>query len=65
MTKGFGEEIEAYESGYYLYALLGLGRIEMRQENNSKAREYLKLVKKHAKRSHPTHKQAREYLKNI
>jgi tetratricopeptide (TPR) repeat protein len=61
----FGEEIEAYESGYFLYSLVGIARIYNRQGNTKKAKEYLKLVKKHAKRKHPAHKAAREFLKSI
>lgn len=61
----FGEEIEAYESGYFLYSLVGMARIYNRQGEEEKAREYLKLVKKHAKRNHPAHKAAREFLKSI
>ncbi len=65
MTVKFGEEIEAYETGYYLYSLIGLARISDRQGDKKQAKEYLKLVKKYAKRKHPAHKEAREYLKNI
>ncbi len=65
MTVKFGEEIEAYETGYYLYSLIGLARIYDREGDRKTAKEYLKLVKKYAKRKHPAHKQAREYLKQI
>lgn len=61
----FGEESEAYESGYYLYSLMGAARIYHRTGNNKEAREYLKLIRKHAKRKHPAHEQAREFLKTI
>jgi len=65
MAADYGEEIEAYESGYYLYALLGVARIYKRNGDEKKAKEYLKMIKKYAKRKHPAHKQAREYLKSI
>jgi len=61
----FGEELEAYESGYYLYSLIGLARIYQKKGDVKTAKKYLKLVKKHAKRSHPAHEEAREYLKSI
>ncbi len=65
LTVKFGEEIEAYETGYFLYSLIGLARIAEREGNKKEAKEYLKQVKKYAKRKHPAHKQAREYLKEI
>jgi len=65
LTVKFGEEIEAYETGYFLYSLIGLARIYEREGNTKMAKSYLKQVKKYAKRSHPAHKQAREYLKKI
>lgn len=65
MTVKFGEEIEAFETGYYLYAMLGLARVEKRLGNEKRSKEYLKKIKKYAKRSHPSHKQAREYLKKM
>lgn len=64
-TIAFGEEIEAFETGYYLYALLGLARVEKRLGNEKAAKSHLKLIKKYAKRKHPAHKQAREYLKKL
>lgn len=59
----FGEEIEAYETGYYLYSLLNLAEIAYYEDNKKEAREYLKLIRKHAKRKHPAHERAREFLK--
>lgn len=62
-TAEFGEESENQESGYYLYALLNLGKISAKQNNEEEAKEYLKKVKKYAKRKHPVHKEARDFLK--
>jgi len=62
-TVAFGEESESQESGYYLYALLNLGKIAAKQKNKKVAEDYLKKVKKYAKRKHPAHKEAREFLK--
>lgn len=65
MTIKFGEEIEAYDTGYFLYAMIGMARIYEREGNAKMAKSYLKQVKKYAKRSQPAHKQAREYLKQL
>lgn len=59
----FGEENEAYETGYFLYSLLGLGRIADKQGDKAASKAYLKRIKKYAKRKNPAHKAAREYLK--
>lgn len=61
----FGEEIEAYESGYFLYSMMGIARIYSKQGKKREAKRYLKSIKKYAKRKHPAHKQAREYLKQL
>ena len=62
-TFSYGEESESQESGYYLHSLVQLGRIAMEEKNKSLAKEYFKAVKKYAKRKHPAHEAAREYLK--
>ncbi|GAB3660650.1 hypothetical protein GCM10028791_34740 [Echinicola sediminis] len=62
-TVGFGEEAESQESGYYLYALLNLGKIATKENKKQLAEGYLKKVKKYAKRKHPAHKEARDFLK--
>jgi len=59
----FGEENEAYETGYFLYSLLGLGKIADKEGDKKALKEYLKKIKKYAKRKSPAHKAAREYLK--
>lgn len=60
----FGEETEAYESGYYLYALLELAKIADKEKNKKESRDYLRQIKQHAKRKHPAHKAARDYMKS-
>lgn len=62
-TLSYGEESESQESGYYLYALIALGKMENEAKNKAKAKEYFNKVKKYAKRKHPAHKEAREYIK--
>jgi hypothetical protein len=62
-TLSYGEESESQESGYYLYALIALGKMENEAKNKAKAKEYFNKVKKYAKRKHPAHKEARDYIK--
>lgn len=62
-TLSYGEESETQESGYYLYALISLGKMANEDKNKAQAKEYFNKVKKYAKRNHPAHKEAREYIK--
>lgn len=62
-TVAFGEESESQESGYYLYALVSLGKIATAEKNKPLARSYFNRVKKYAKRKHPAHKDARDFIK--
>ncbi|AWW31615.1 tol-pal system protein YbgF [Echinicola strongylocentroti] len=62
-TVAFGEESESQESGYYLYSLLHLGKIAASEGEDKEAKAYLKKVKKYAKRKHPAHQEARDFLK--
>lgn len=62
-TISYGEESESQESGYYLHSLVQLGIIAMEEGNKSLAKNYFKEVKKYAKRKHPSHEAARQYLK--
>jgi len=59
----FGEEIEAYETGYFLYSMLNLAEIAYQEDNKKESKKILKQIKKYAKRKHPAHKRARDYLK--
>ena len=59
----FGEEIEATESGYFLYSLLNLAEIAEKEGDKKEAEEIYKQVKRYAKRSHPAHERARELLR--
>lgn len=60
---GYGEESESEESGYHLYSLLHLGEISLKEGDKKKAKSYFNQVKKLAKRKHPAHVEAREFLK--
>jgi TolA-binding protein len=62
-TVAYGEESESQESGYYLHALIQLGKIETAAKNKAQARKYFDRVKKYAKRKHPAHKEARDFIK--
>jgi tetratricopeptide (TPR) repeat protein len=59
----FGEETEAQESGYYLYAMLNLAKLYMEEDRNKEANKLLNSIKKYAKRKHPAHQEARDFLK--
>jgi nitrogen fixation-related uncharacterized protein len=62
-TLSYGEESESQESGYYLYSLIALGKMANEDREKTKSKEYFNQVKKYAKRKHPAHKEAREYIK--
>jgi len=59
----FGEETESQESGYYIYSLLNMGKIQTGLGNKKEAKSYFDKVRKFAKRKHPAHKEARDFLK--
>ena len=60
---GFGEESESEESGYHLYSLLHMGEISLKEGDKKTAKSYFNQVRKLAKRKHPAHAEAREFLK--
>jgi hypothetical protein len=62
-TLSYGEESENQESGYYLYSLIALGKIANEEKNKVLSKKYFNEVKKYAKRKHPAHKEARDYIK--
>jgi hypothetical protein len=62
-TLSYGEESESQESGYYLYSLIALGKMANQEKNKPLAKSYFNQVKKYAKRKHPAHKEARDYIK--
>jgi tetratricopeptide (TPR) repeat protein len=61
----FAEQIDATESGYYLYSLIALGEIAEKQGNKAEARKYFQDVKKKADRKDEAFKDARRRLKNL
>ncbi len=62
-TVAYGEESESQESGYYLHALIQLGKILTAEKNKSQAKLYFERVKRYSKRNHPAHKEARDFIK--
>lgn len=61
----YAEEIEATESGYYLYSLIALGEIAQKQGNVKEAKQYFADVKKKAGRKDEAYKDAKRRLKNL
>jgi hypothetical protein len=64
-TVDFAEEIKAVESGYYLYSLLGLARINDKRGNDEEAKKYLKTVRKNSNRKNEANKLAKKHLKSL
>ncbi len=62
-TLVYGEELDSQESGYFLFALVQLGKIAYGENEMGESRAYFEEVKKYAKRKHPAHKEARTFLK--
>lgn len=62
-TLSYGEESESQESGYYLFSLIALGKMANEENNKVQAKQYFNQVKKYAKRKHPAHIEARDYIK--
>jgi hypothetical protein len=62
-TATIGEESESQESGYYLYSLISLGKIATAEKNKALAKTYFNQVKRYAKRKHPAHQEARDFIK--
>ena len=62
-TATLGEESESQDSGYYLFSLISLGKIATAEKNKPLARTYFNQVKRYAKRKHPAHQEARNFIK--
>jgi tetratricopeptide (TPR) repeat protein len=61
----FAEEIEATETGYYLFSLIALGEISERQGDKAEAKKYFKKVKDKAGRKDEAFKDAKKRLKRL
>jgi hypothetical protein len=65
LSAKYAEQIDATESGYYLYSLIALGEINERQGNKAEAKRYFGMVKKKAKRKDEAYKDAKRRLKKL
>jgi hypothetical protein len=61
----FAEQIQATESGYYLFSMIALGEIAMKEGNKAEAKRYFKEVKKKADRKDEAFKDAKRRLKRM
>jgi hypothetical protein len=61
----FAEQVNATESGYYLYSIIALGEIADKQGNKVEAKKYFKEVKKKAGRKDEAYKDAKRRLKKL
>lgn len=61
----FAEEIDATETGYYLFSLIALGEIADREGNKAEAKKYFKKVKDKAGRKDEAFKDAKKRLKRL
>ncbi len=61
----YAEEIDATESGYYLYSMISLGEIAEKKGDKAEARKYFRDVKKKAKRKDEAYKSAKRRLKKM
>ncbi len=61
----YAEQVDATESGYYLYSMIALGEIAEKQGNKAEAKRWFKDVKKKAGRKDEAFKDARRRLKRM
>jgi TolA-binding protein len=61
----YSEEVNATDSGYYLYSLISLGEIYYQKKDKATAKKYFNLVKKHAGRKDEAYKDAKQRLKRL
>lgn len=65
LSMKYAEEVEAEESGYYLFSMIALGEIEEKQGNKAEARKWFKQVTKKAGRKDEAFKDAKRRLKRM
>lgn len=61
----YSEQVEATESGYYLYSMIALGEIAQKQGNTAEAKRWFKDVKKKSGRKDEANKDARRRLRRM
>jgi hypothetical protein len=59
----YTKELKAFDSGYYLYSLTNLAQMAVEEKDTKAARQYYQEVLDHAEKDHPTHDEAKNYLK--
>lgn len=65
MCLQFAEQIDATESGYYLYSMIALGEIAEKQGKSAEAKKWFKEVQKKASRKDEAYKDAKRRLKRM
>jgi len=65
MGMRYAEQVDATESGYYLYSMIALGEIAEKQGNKADAKKWFKDAKKKAGRKDEAFKSAKRRLKNL
>ncbi|MEO8474055.1 MAG: tetratricopeptide repeat protein [Chryseolinea sp.] len=61
----YAEEVDATDTGYYLFSMIALGEIAEKQEDNVEARKWFKKVTKEAGRKDEAFKDAKRRLKKM
>ena len=61
----FAEEIDATDTGYYLFSLISLGEISQRKGDKETAKRYFTEVKKKSNRKDEAWKDAKRRLKAL
>lgn len=61
----YGNQNDSQETGYYLHALLNLGKIAAKKGHKSEAKGYFKKVKKYSKRKSSSYKSAKKALDDL
>jgi hypothetical protein len=61
----FAEDIDATDTGYYLYSLIALGEIAEKQGNKGEAKRYFRMVKDKADRKDEAFKDAKKRLRKL
>lgn len=65
MAVAYAREIEATDSGYYLYSLISLGEISQKLGDKEAAKQYFTEVKKKSDRKDQSFKEAKKRLKEL
>lgn len=65
MVVKYAEEIDATDTGYYLFSLISLGEISQKQGDKEAARNYFEEVKKKSNRKDEAWKDAKKRLKAL